>query len=269
MNKKILLLVAFVMGVVFAYAQSKENRNVGSFNRIDFRLPGTLFLKQGGSEKVEIEASKETLGKIQTEVEGDKLIIHVPGRWNWSMDDKNIKVYVTVKNLEGVSAAGSGDIIGESNFSTGDLDLRVSGSGSLKISASASGRINADVSGSGELIVSGSSKSYNSDVSGSGKVVMNMEVSGNTEFSISGSGKIEPKGSTDVARIHISGSGKVLGADFQTKRTEVRISGSGDVEISVKDEIDSQISGSGTVSYKGNPSKVNNSSSGSGRLTKL
>jgi hypothetical protein len=271
MKKNIFLLAVTCLMIASAglFAQSRENRNVSGFSKVEFRIAGKLYIRQGNSEKVEIEASKDMLSKIETEVEGSRLIIHTPGTWNWKSDDDNVKVYVTVKNLEALSASGSGDVIGESKFSTNDLDLKVSGSGSLKIDVESSGDIDADVSGSGQLMVSGTSKGFESSVSGSGRTEMKVNVSGKTDFAISGSGKIEAAGRTDDLEISISGSGKVLGANFETNKCDVRISGSGNVEISVKEELDSHISGSGSVSYKGNPSKINNNASGSGTLRKI
>ena len=67
----------------------------------------------------------------------------------------------------------------------------------------------------------------------------------------------------------ISGSGKVLAAELETNRCDVRITGSGDVEINVKDELDANITGSGSVSYRGNPKKVNTHSAGSGKVRKI
>ena len=49
-----------------------ETRNVESFNKMSFRLPGKLYLKQGASQRVEIEANKDVLKEIETEVEGNK-----------------------------------------------------------------------------------------------------------------------------------------------------------------------------------------------------
>jgi hypothetical protein len=272
MKKNILLLViiCFFSSVTQIFAQ-KENRKVGSFSRIDFKIAGKLYVTQGATEKVEIDASKDLLEQIETKVEGSKLVIHMPGsrNWNWKSGDDDVKVYITVKTLEGLYVSGSGDVIGQSKFTTGDLDLKVSGSGSMEVEIASTGQIDADVSGSGELNVKGSSRGFNSNVSGSGRVNMAMNVAGKSDFGISGSGKIQASGKTEEVDITISGSGKVLGADLETNRCDVRISGSGNVEINVKDELDSHISGSGSVSYKGNPSKINNNSSGSGSLHKM
>jgi Putative auto-transporter adhesin, head GIN domain len=69
-------------------------------------------------------------------------------------------------------------------------------------------------------------------------------------------------------KTHISGSGKVYASNLEADKCDVRISGSGDVEINVKSDLDANISGSGSVTYKGNPSHVNSHSSGSGKVRK-
>jgi autotransporter translocation and assembly factor TamB len=125
------------------------------------------------------------------------------------------------------------------------------------------------VSGSGDLEVKGKCRNFNSDVSGSGKVIMAMNIDGDADLGISGSGKIEASGRADKVKTSISGSGKVLAANLEANSCNVRISGSGDVQINVKNEIDAVISGSGSVSYRGNPSKVNSHASGSGSLRKM
>lgn len=265
----IAILLVLICSVSSVFAQSRETRNVETFTRISFRVPGNLYLRQGATQKVEIEGKQSTLEEVETTVDGGKLVIQFKGKWNNWHNDAEVKVYVTVKDIEGLSVGGSGDIIAETKLTSKELDLNVSGSGSLRAEVEVSGELEADVSGSGQLEVRGKSGSFNSDVSGSGKVLIALAISGSADLGISGSGKIEASGSAARVKASISGSGKVLASELETNTCEVRISGSGDVEINVKDELDANISGSGSVSYKGNPSKVNSHASGSGRVTKM
>jgi hypothetical protein len=273
--KKQLSLFALVwlMCASFSFAQNRETRNVNTFTKISFRVPGKLYLRQGATQKVEIEGKKDVLQKVETKVEGGKLVVGKESSWsdwNWGgNDDDEVKVYITVKDIEALSVGGSGDLIGETKINSADLDLNVSGSGSMKVEVDASGDLEADVSGSGAIDLNGKCKSFSSDVSGSGKVTMSISVSEKADFGVSGSGKIMASGSAQKVNAAISGSGKVLASDLVTNSCEVRISGSGDVEINVKNELDANISGSGTVSYKGNPGKVSSHSSGSGRVSKM
>lgn len=251
-------------------AQHREERNVDRFTKISFGLPGKLYLKQGSPQKVVLEGDQDVLGDVETDVSGGRLRIAKKGRWsNWNSGDHKIVVYVTVADIEAVGVSGSGSVIGQSKIKAGDLDLNVSGSGSLSLEANVSGDVEVDVSGSGDLTFEGTCQSFESDVSGSGNINLSANVDDAAEFGISGSGKIKARGSADRVKADISGAGKVLAADLQADRCEVRISGSGDVEINVKSELDADISGSGSVSYTGNPNKVNSNSSGSGKVRKM
>jgi Putative auto-transporter adhesin, head GIN domain len=267
-----LILIHVIVGSTIIFAQTRETRNVGTFTKISFRLPGKLYLRQGSPQKVEIEGKSDVLKEIETKVEGSKLVIGKEGNdwFNWGDGDNDeVKVYITVKDIEAISVSGSGDLIGETKIVAGDLDLSVSGSGSLKIEIEASGDVEGNVSGSGDLFLKGKCKSFESSVSGSGKVSLTTTITETASFGVSGSGKIEASGSAATVKATISGSGKVLAANLETNKCDVRISGSGDVEINVKNELDANISGSGSVSYKGNPNKVNSHATGSGKVSKM
>ena len=267
---KLFTLLALLSSTTLLMAQSREVRNVDNFTRISFGFPGKLYLKQGSPQKVELEGDRELLEEIETEVSGGRLKIGKEGKWfDWDFNDEKITVYITVPNIEGVSVSGSGDIIGQSKMRTNDLELKVSGSGSMSLDVEANGDVEADVSGSGEMELKGHFESFESDVSGSGRVVLSATIDNTADFSISGSGKIQASGSADMVKTNISGSGKVLAADLETNRCYIRISGSGDVEINVRNELDANISGSGSVSYRGNPKKVNSHAAGSGKVRKM
>lgn len=270
MKKLLSLITAIILITSVSFAQKRETRNVPTFTKISFRTSGKVYVKQGSPQKVEIEGSADVLEKIKTTVEGDKLSIGPEGKWfdwSWGNDDKVI-VYITVANIETLSVSGSGDMIVQTKITGNDLNLNVSGSGSLQAEIDA-GDVDADVSGSGDMELKGKCKSFKSDISGSGGVTLNLSIAGSAGFDISGSGEVEATGTAQAVKAEITGSGKVLAANLVTEKCDVRISGSGDVEINVKTELDAQISGSGTVSYKGNPSRVNADSSGSGKVRKM
>ena len=270
MRKILSLLSAMVLLASVSFAQNRETRDVSVFTKISFRSPGTVYVKQGGPQKVEIEGSAETLEKIKTKVADGKLSIGPEDSWyNWGWgDDNKVTVYITVEAIEALSVSGSGDMVVQTKITGDNLKLNVSGSGSLKAEMDVAD-VDADVSGSGDMTLKGKCKSFNSDVSGSGSIELNAVIAGVADFDISGSGEIEASGSSQSVKAEITGSGKVLAANLVTDKCNVRISGSGDVEINVKSELDARISGSGTVGYKGDPARVNSDASGSGKVRKL
>ena len=269
--KKLSLLLFCLLFALAGLAQKREQRNVKDFTKVSFGVPGTCEVTQGNTFKVELEGDPDILEKIETRVEGNRLIIGTGDRWNnwrWNSNDR-IRAFVTLPVVDGLSVGGSGSLIVKNKINADDLDLRVSGSGSLEATTDVKGRLGADVSGSGELNINGTAGSVDSDVSGSGKARVACTIRDRASFGISGSGKIEAEGTAREVRADISGSGKILAAGLVTDECEVRISGSGDVEIHVNKELDATISGSGSVSYKGNPQHVNSNASGSGSVRKM
>ena len=270
MKKLLSIITAIVLVSSVSIAQKRETRNVDTFTKISFRSSGKVYIKQGSPQKVEIEGSAEALEKVKTTVDGGKLTIGPEGKWNdWSWgDDNEVIVNITVANIETLSVSGSGDMIVQTKITSNNLNLNVSGSGSLEAEIDAAD-VDADVSGSGDMQLKGKCKSFSTDISGSGGVRLTLDIAGTADFDLSGSGKVEASGSAQSVKAGITGSGKILAANMETDKCEVRISGSGDVEINVKTELDARISGSGTVSYKGNPARVNADSSGSGKVRKM
>lgn len=263
-------LISLFFSITIVQAQQKETREVSVFREISYRVPGKLYLRQGSPQKVELEADAETLKKIVTRTEGDRLIIETENKWfDWSWGDDDVIVYITMKDIEALSVSGSGDLIAQSKINAQDLRLAVSGSGSLKAEVAVQEMLEANVSGSGNLEVTGKSNDFNSAVSGSGRVSADRLTTGDVKMNVSGSGKIQASGTSESVTATVSGSGKILAADLEASECDIRISGSGDVEVNAKEELDVTISGSGTVSYKGSPRKVNSHSSGSGSVKKI
>jgi hypothetical protein len=148
---------------------------------------------------------------------------------SWFKNVTKISIYITIKDFTGISVSGSGDVVSEGTLKGGNVDLDVSGSGDIDLSLSAT----------------------------------------DVDCGISGSGSIHLKGAGKTAALSISGSGKLEADDFEVETMSIRISGSGGAYVYATKELDSRISGSGTVHYKGEPDKLSNHSSGSGRLRKM
>jgi Putative auto-transporter adhesin, head GIN domain len=268
-NKLTICLMAFVFASASTFAQTKETRTVDTFTKIAFRTNGTLYLKQGSPQKVEIEGTKEAISRIQIEVSGGKLTIeHERSDRNWH-NEGDIKVYVTVKDIDAIGVHGSGDLVAQTKLTGSSFDISVTGSGSMEAEIEATGKMDANLSGSGNLELKGKFGSFESDLTGSGDISVSATIAEDADFEISGSGKAKVSGTAKTVKASITGSGRILAANLETDKCDVRISGSGDVEINVKSELDANISGSGSVSYRGNPSHVNGHSSGSGHVGKM
>jgi len=86
----------------------------------------------------------------------------------------------------------------------------------------------------------------------------------------SGNGNINiEKLNTDTYKVASSGSSEITTLGVEAKTAKIEISGSSAVTLSVQNKLDVHISGSGKVSYKGDPSEINTDISGSGKVIKL
>ncbi|MBI5913886.1 MAG: DUF2807 domain-containing protein [Bacteroidetes bacterium] len=197
-----------------------------SFNGIAMTISGDVYLRQGGTQSVKIEAQQNIIDNLKKEVKD--------GVWKIGFnknvrDHESIKIWVTVPDLKSVAVSGSGSIIGENAFSSlGDLSLAISGSGDIKLESN-SNALDVAISGSGDMELSGST--------------------GNSNMKISGSGDISAFGlSTKSCTVKISGSGD--SSVSVSDQLEVAIAGSGDVYYKGRPSVRSKISGSGDVMSK-------------------
>ena len=171
-----------------------------------------------------------------------ELNIRTKNRGSYSFTKFLVDVYCPV--LSGVSVSGSG------NFTTTD-----------KIEASS---FEAIVSGSGKIEGTIECGNFSARVSGSGRINNNV-VCDSLTVEISGSGEITITGTGRDSNFRISGSGDFRGFEFKTNNVSAQISGSGNMQIWVLDYLRANISGSGSVRYRGNP-RIDFSGSGSGRI---
>ena len=113
MKSKIFFLV-IVMACLFIanpVLAKEEVRDVSPFSKISLRVSGKVYLEQGNSQSVRIEADSETLEQIITEVKDRSLIIRFPNtnmfkRWS----PGKIEIYITVPDIDELNISGSGDI---------------------------------------------------------------------------------------------------------------------------------------------------------------
>lgn len=230
-SKQVLLIILLSILVVNSAVAQKQTRNVGPFEGVKLGMSANLYVKQGSASSVVIEASEEALEHIKTEVKGGILVIKQDSDWNWwkSWKARNVKIYITNPTFEHLSVNGSGNIQGENTLESKTMYVGISGSGELDLDIKAV----------------------------------------DLESKISGSGNMDLRGSARNTRFFISGSGNLDAENLASENCEVRISGSGNCRVQVDNSLDSRVSGSGNIYYRGNPEKLSNKTSGSGSIKKI
>ena len=193
-------------------SQASETRELSGFERIE--LQGSLDVKyqQADSFSVEVSAPEKYLDKVETIVEGNRLVLRMKGDGkfiNFGVSDGDgVKVYVTSPDLIGVTLRGSGDFECVHLVDTDNLDITLNGSGDIKFADVICDRVNVSLVGSGDVDMR-EVKTLWAGVSvvGSGDVKMRFENSGKVEANITGSGDITLKGTVSNYQYNVRGSG--------------------------------------------------------------
>jgi hypothetical protein len=221
-----LVFALFLIGAS-AKAQKSEVRTPGSFNQIENNGSWDVEIVKGSKDEVRLESNGFDLSKVITEVKKDRLVIKLE---NGNHKNVDIKVYVTVRELESVGNGGSGDMQILSDFGANSFHIGLSGSGSINTKKINAEKLNVGMSGSGRVVIQG--------------------------------------GTAESADIAQSGSGDFDGINLAADQVKISKSGSGKTFIGVTDTLAVAASGSGDIYYRGDPEKRSIALSGSSKLIK-
>jgi hypothetical protein len=215
---------------VFHINKETEDRHISGFTAISASGSFDVYIVQGATESVRVEAPADVMPHIITEVKNGTLNVYDKSHTGWHSlfsSNKKIAVYVSVKAINGMDITGSGDVFFKEGISANLLRLHVTGSGDVV------GKLNVKT----------------------------------LESNITGSGDIKLSGHADNLKVGVSGSGDFSARGLTTINTTARVSGSGDVDVNVSGSLDANVSGSGDIRYSGSPKNVNRSKSGSGDIS--
>ena len=217
--KQIFVLVFAAFGAFQVSAQKQvisdanaQQRNVGSFHAIKVSNAIDVMISQGNEEGLAVSArTDEYRDKIKSEVRNGVLVIsYSETSWNGG-GNRKLKAYVSVKNLDRITASGACDVIVNGKLETKELSLDFSGASDFK------GTVSTDY--------------LDVDISGASDVTVN--------------------GNATAARVRASGASDFKGYDLQTEKSEVKASGASDIKITVNKELNAEASGASGVHYRG------------------
>jgi hypothetical protein len=191
-----------------------ETREASDFHAVEVDYPAQVFIKQGTTESVEIEAEDNLMPNLKTEVKNGMLTIFYQKTNDKHINPtKMVTVTITVKDLDAVTFSSTGELTID-NLKTHRLDVALNGTGNLELN----------------------------------KITVK-----NLSVNLSGAGSMTASGTTDSLDVNISGFGDFKGTDLHGTTANINISGAGSAIVWVDDKLDSQISGAGSINYYGSP----------------
>ncbi|WP_405413771.1 head GIN domain-containing protein [Maribacter sp. Asnod1-A12] len=205
-------------------------RNTGDYDGVAVSGWFDVDLVSGNEGEITLKGEENLLEYIITEVKDGKLVIKTEKGVNLKSSNWKSGIHITipVESISHVAMSGSGDIVGKTKIKADKFSTAMSGSGDITLDID-SNLISASMSGSGDISLSGKTTDF--------------------EATISGSGDIEAY-------------------DLEADNVDATVSGSADIQVTANKSLKARVSGSGDISYKGNPEKVNTKTSGSGDISK-
>jgi len=138
-------------------------------------------------------------------------------------------VYVTIKGLKSIDLSGAVDLETQNKLNLSDLKIDVSGASDAKLEIT----------------------------------VQKLDLDG------SGASKLLFRGSAVDVKMDLSGASEIYAYDMPAASYSVELSGAGKAEINVSKKLSAEISGAGTIRYKGTPTVIDQDVSGAGSIKKV
>ena len=166
---------------------------------------------------------------------------------------ENVQAQIKTEVKEGILIISS-----EGNIKTNDdiiISISIKSLNSLDISGAA------ELKSENQLICEKLSITSN----GAGDVHIDVKAT-EIKTDISGAGDVTIKGTAQSMDVTVSGAGDLKASGLETAKIKAKVSGAGDAKVNATQSLDADVSGAGSIIYRGNPVDRNVNISGAGSV---
>jgi hypothetical protein len=230
-----LILVFSVQGCLGLYGTTRgsgklaeEGREISGVTGVELAAIGNLYIEQGEREELRIEADDNLFRYLETDVRDG--VLRIATRQSVGLLPRNpIDFFLTIRDLDTIKVTGLGSVRVE-DLAVPRLSCVISGAGSIELEELQADEFDVEITGLGSLHVA--------------------------------------DGEVGRQRITISGAGSYRARHLDSAEAEVHLMSVGSATLRVRESLQVNISGTGSVSYVGDPT-VEQDVSGFGRVERL
>jgi hypothetical protein len=206
-----------------------QERTVSGFKNVEASGAVDVYISQGETKTVRIETDANLQEYIEVIQSGDKLIVRERKGYNLQPTDK-VKIYITAPVYGKIEVSGASNIFSQSKINNSEgLKLEVGGAGEIKMELNAPS--------------------------------LDVEATGASSISL--------KGETKTLKMELTGASSAHCFELLSETTDVDITGAGDADVYASVKLKAEVSGAGSISYKGNATDVSQHVSGAGSIKKV
>lgn len=208
-----------------------EARSIGDFHKVELHDRVDLVLEERATGTVSVEAGRNLLGQVETEVRDGMLIISNRNTCNWVRSFKpRITVRVPIEQAGFLILKGTGNVSSTSTVRRGEFRIEQGG--------------------------------------GQGTAVIDVDVDTCVAGLHSGAGNVVYTGRAGLAFLYSAGMGPIDASGLEAERVLVNNSGVTDIRCRAMQEMDAQIYNAGNIYYSGSP-LITSQLLGSGQLIQV
>ena len=214
-----LLFFTLITNLTITSDDWKKDRTVSGFTGLSVSSGIDVYLTQGNSEKLTLEAKGVDEDRVISRIRNGVLELYIDRKgfsgWNFGRNNY-VKAYLTFRQLTNLQASGGADVFGQGKLSFNDLNLEASGGSDVKLDLKAD-KLNVSASGGADAILQGSARTLNANGSGGADLdarkltaeICNANSSGGSDVYVNASRELSMKASGG-SDIYYYGPAKVL-----------------------------------------------------------
>lgn len=224
------IMLASLPFLVYAGDMVSDTRPVPVFEQIEVNGNFNLFITQGKVCSLRVEAERDDMKNIRTEVKDNRLVIdNEKSEFKLFLTKKRQRnIYIALPELKKLCINGASEVKGQNIIRTGDIDIEINGAADIEMEIE-SKNIRTFINGAGEILFIGKSSNL---------------------------------------AVTINGAGELAATNFPVDSANVMISGAGDCRLNVARALVVDISGSGDIRYRGGAVSVKQNISGAEKIIK-
>ena len=206
-----------------------ETRAISDVTRLTISQNTEVYLTQGATPELRLEAPRNVLDVLQTEVVGGEL--RIEAKKDIDLKLKNpVRVYITLPNLTALAGSGATHFHGATAWNVADLGLTLSGASTAELALTATGTLRTEASGASRVTL---------------------------------------RGTAGQQTAHLSGASALDAFDLTHLTADIDASGASQTRLSVSSSLAVRASGASEVFYQGSPAITVQDISGGSRRVKV
>ena len=247
-----------------------ETREVSNFDRVEVCCGMELYLTQGSTESLEIEADDNFMDEIVTRIINQTLIINYRSDGNTNYrPTRSVKLYLAAIDIEAIKISGGGKLNTDS-LKSNDFQLELSGGSDAVINELEVDEIDIDISGGGDVIIeTAEADRTRLFLSGGSDAEIEELTAKQLIINSSGGGSTTISGTVYEQDIELSGGRSFRGDDLESQEVKFSSSGGGSSSVRVTDTLAVDLSGGSSLRYYGNPDITRQDLSGGSSLKSM